>query len=217
MPSELAVQESTLYHLTDDISAYFESREMVAAQLAEPLEPADAEPLKVQLSEIDGHLQRLGAELAEKTDNIAGVLRRMATEQDALKDEQERIHARRKTFERAEEWLRKYVVSVMQQRGLKQLKTPSNTLFIRQSDAAVISDPALIEDAYKNVTVKMPAWLWRAIVGVVTSFAPGPVVEGINAVRAAEDISLSAIKKAIKSGVTVEGADIEFHDGLVLR
>lgn len=217
MPSELAVQESTLYRLTDDISAYFESREIVAAQLAEPLEPADVEPLKVQLAEIDGHLQRLGAELAEKTDNIAGVLRRMATEQDALKDEQERIYARRKTFERAEEWLRKYVVSVMQQRGLKQLKTPSNTLFIRQSDAAVISDPALIEDAYKNVTVKMPAWLWRAIVGVVTSFAPGPVVEGINAVRAAEDISLSAIKKAIKSGVTVDGADIEFHDGLVVR
>jgi hypothetical protein len=199
------------------LSAYFESREMIVAQLAEPLEPVDADPLKAQLAEIDAHLATLGAELATKTDNIAGVLRRMATEQDWLKAEQERIHARRKTFERAEKWLRDYVVSVMQSRDLTQLKTPANTLFLRQSDAVIVTDGEAVPDAYKNATVKMPARTWHAILGVCASFAPAELCTLIEAVRPTEDISLSAIKKAIKSGVTVDGADVEFHDSLVLR
>jgi hypothetical protein len=217
MPSEIAKQDATLFALTDDLSAYFESREMIVAQLAEPLEPVDADPLKAQLAEIDAHLATLGAELATKTDNIAGVLRRMATEQDWLKAEQERIHARRKTFERAEKWLRDYVVSVMQSRDLTQLKTPANTLFLRQSDAVIVTDGEAVPDAYKNATVKMPARTWHAILGVCASFAPAELCTLIEAVRPTEDISLSAIKKAIKSGVTVDGADVEFHDSLVLR
>ncbi len=217
MSHDLAAQDKTLFTLTDDLSAYFESREMIAAQLAEPLEPVDADPLKAQLAEIDAHLARLGAELATKTDNIAGVLRRMATEQDWLKAEQERIHARRKTFERAEKWLRDYVVSVMQSRDLTQLKTPANTLFLRQSDAVIVTDGEAVPDAYKNATAKMPLSVWHAILGVVASFAPAPIRASVEAVRATEEISAAAIKKAIKSGVTVDGADIEFHTGLVLR
>jgi len=210
--SELAVQQRTLWALTDDISAWFESREMVAAQLAEPTE--DRAALTTQLAEIDAALAKLGAELATKTDNIAGVLRRMSTEQDALKAEQDRIHARRKTFERAEKWLRDYVVSIMQSRGLKQLKTESNTLFIRQSDAVQVEEPAEVPEAYKNVTVKMPAWLWRYLVSHADPTGDNPDVQ---AVRVSEDISLSAIKKSIKSGVDVPGADLEWHDSLVLR
>ncbi len=215
--SELAVQQRTLWALTDDISAWFESREMVAAQLAEPTEDGDRAGLTAQLAEIDAALSKLGAELAAKTDNIAGVLRRMSTEQDALKAEQERIHARRKTFERAEKWLRDYVVSVMQSRNLRQLKTESNTLFIRQSDAVQVEEPAEIPAAYKNVTVKMPAWLWAHLSAMGTASADAGIVEGVATIRVAEDISLSAIKKAIKSGVDVPGADLEWHDSLVLR
>ena len=124
--NEIAAQEKTLYALTDDLSAYFESREMVAAQLAEPQQDSDGAALKAQLAEIDSQLDRLGADLATKTDNIAGVLRRMDVEQEHLKAEQERIHDRRKTFERAEKWLRDYVVSVMRQRGhtVTGIKTP---------------------------------------------------------------------------------------------
>ena len=217
MPSEIAKQDVTLFALTDDLSAYFESREMIVAQLVEPLEPVDSDPLKAQLAEIDGHLARLGAELVTKTDNIAAVLRRMATEQDALKAEQERIHDRRKTFERAEKWLRDYVLAVMQQRGIKQLKTTENTLFIRQSDAVVVSDGTAIPPVYKNITVKMPAWLWFHLSEMGRASDDKGIVEGVESLRVSEDISLSAIKKAIKSGVAVDGADVEFHTSLVLR
>ena len=216
MSTELAAQEKTLYTITDDLSAYFESREMVAAQLAEPPEDGGA-ALKAQLAEIDAQLERLGAELATKADNIAGVLRRMDVEQEHLKAEQERIHGRRKTFERAEKWLRDYVVSVMRQRGLKQLKTEANTLFIRQSDAVLVEDANAVPDAHKNVTIKMPAWVWRAIVGTVNSYAPETIQMAVAGIRPAEDISLSSIKQAIKAGETVPGADLEFHDSLVLR
>ena len=215
MPSEIAKQDATLYALADDFGAYFESREMITAQLAEPLEPVDSDPLKAQLAEIDGHLARLGAELATKTDNIAGVLRRMATEQDALKAEQERIHNRRRAFERAEKWLRDYVVAVMLGRGITQLKTTENTLFFRHSDAVVVSGD--VADAYKNVTVKMPAWLWFHLSEMGRASDDKGIVEGVESLRVSEDISLSAIKKAIKSGVAVDGADVEFHTSLVLR
>jgi hypothetical protein len=212
MPSEIAKQDATLFHLADDISAYWESREMVAAQLSAGVPDEEKPALVAQLAEIDDRLGSLGAELATKTDNIAGVLRRMSVEQEQLESEQERIRQRRKTMERAEEWLRKYVLSVMQQRGLKQLKTPANTLFIRQSDAAIVTEPETLPEAYKNVTVKMPAWIWRVLCERSQADIPD-----IAAIRVAEDISLSAIKKAIKSGVTVEGADLEFHESLVLR
>ena len=217
MPSEIAKQDATLYALTDDISAFWESREMVAAQLSAGVPDEEKPALVAQLAEIDDRLESLGAELATKTDNIAGVLRRMSVEQEQLESEQERIRQRRKTMERAEEWLRKYVLSVMQQRGIKQLKTPANTLFIRQSDAVIVTEPELVPSAYVNVTVKMPKWLWIHLAGLAESSADKGLIEDINSVRAGEDISLSAIKKAIKSGVTVEGADLEFHESLVLR
>jgi hypothetical protein len=103
----------------------------------------------------------------------------------------------------------------MRRAGTDKLKTPTNTLFIRQSDAVVLSDD--VADVYRTITVKMPARTWHAILGVCASFAPAELCTLIEAVRPTEDISLSAIKKAIKSGVTVDGADVEFHDSLVLR
>jgi len=216
--NELQQTENSLWHLTDTLSAYFESREMVAAQLREPQEDADRASLEGQLAEIDAQLARLGTELATKTDNIAGVLRRMATEQDALKAEQERIHARRKTFERAEDWLRKYVVHTMQERGLRNLKTQNNTLFLRSSDAVVVTDPAEVPEIYKTATVKMPMWLWNQIVfGMTCEGTPEDVILHIEALRHEEAISLSAIKRDIKAGVTVPGADLEFHESLSLR
>lgn len=205
-------REMTLYNIADDIGAYWESREMVAAQLTAGVPDEEKPALTAQLAEIDAALDRLGAELATKTDNIAGVLRRMAVEQDQLEQEQERIRQRRKTLERGEEWLRKYTLDVMQQRGIKQLKTSANTLYIRQTDAVIVTEAAAIPEDYKNVTVKMPAWIWRVLCERSQADIPD-----IAAIRVAEDISLSSIKKAIKSGVTVEGADLEFHDNLVLR
>jgi hypothetical protein len=75
-----------------------------------------------------------------------------------------------------------------------------------------VTEPETLPEAYKNVTVKMPAWIWRVLCERSQADIPD-----IAAIRVAEDISLSAIKKAIKSGVTVEGADLEFHESLVLR
>jgi len=211
MSNELQQTQNTLWKLSDDLSAYFETREMLEAQLREPLEPGDQESIRAQVAEVEGQLARLGGELAAKTDNIAGVLRRMSTEQDALKAEQERIHDRRKTFERAEKWLRSYLLHTMQERGLKNLKTPSNTLFIRSSDAVVITEPEEVPEQYKTVTVKLPAVQWRNMVEQCE--VSGWTVEA----KIEETISLSAVKKDIKAGIEVAGADLEFHESLSLR
>lgn len=213
-----AVPESkSLFAITDDLQTYFDTLEMVEAQLAEPLEHGDREALEKSRGELNAALATIGGELVKKTDSIAGVLRRISTETDFLKAEQDRIHARRKTFERAEKWLRNYVLSIMRQREITQLKTPSNTLFIRKSDAAVVTDIEALPAEYQNAEVKVPLALWHAMVGLALSFGPDEVRRDVDTVRVKTEPSLSTIKKAVKAGFSVPGADVEFHESLVLR
>jgi hypothetical protein len=128
----------------------------------------------------------------------------------------ERIHARRKTFERADKWLRGYVLSVMKQQGLKQLKTPSNTIFIRQSDGVVITEVAEVPATLQTAEIKLPLWLWNHISEEAAAFS-NEVTEALKAVRVKAEPSIAAIKKLIKAGESVPGADLEFRDNVVLR
>jgi FtsZ-binding cell division protein ZapB len=213
--NELAQQNRTLYVIADDLSAYFETREMLTAQLAEPQEtPADTERLRAELAEVDASIEKLCADLATKVDSCAGVLRRMDTEIEELKEEQERIHARRKTYESAKEKLRKYVANVMIEQGLPNLKSVKNTLYLQSHAAVAVLDAAEVPDAYKSVMVKMSMPVWHDLNALAERCGVDPFGEDI---RVEVTISLSAIKKAIKAGEEVPGADLEFKESLCLR
>jgi Siphovirus Gp157 len=214
-------QQLTLFRIVDDLQTWHETLAMVEAQLAESLPDDERLELQRSHSEIEAQIETIGAQLAGKTDAIAGVVRRMGIEQDLVKAEEMRLHARRKTLERAEVWLRAYVVRVMLDKGIRNLKTPSNTIFLRGSEAVVIEDAEKVPVQYKEASLKLPLWLWNRILQLALQRAEDlealETIAQISTVRHSETCSLSAIKRAIKGGTEVPGADVDFHESLVIR
>jgi Siphovirus Gp157 len=208
-------QQLTLFRIVDDLQTWHETLAMVEAQLAQPLPDDERLELQRSHSEIEAQIEIIGAQLAGKTDAIAGVVRRMRAEQDLVKAEEMRLHVRRKILERAEVWLRAYVVKVMLEKGIRNLKTPSNTIFLRGSEAVVIEDAEKVPVQYKEAEVKLPLELWNRILNYISS-APVLASEA-QELRVSAKCQLSAIKKAIKGGTEVPGADVDFHESLVIR
>src|ERR1017187_9041423 len=164
MAGELTVTDKSLWGICDDLQCYSETLDGIDAALVTTLPDEERMGLEANKLALQKCVEDIGAQLVTKTDAVASVLRRMGAEQDLVKSEEQRLHTRRKAFERAEAWLKKYVVSVMQQQGITQLKTPQNTLFLRSSEAVVITDHALLPETYQDATVKLPLLLWRDMV-----------------------------------------------------
>lgn len=208
----------TLFSISDDLQTYFETLEMLQAQEIQYIREwpqEDRSEIEKGLAEVQEKLDTIGAELATKTDAVAGVLRRLSAERDLIEDEEKRLHDRRKSCERAEKWLREYVVSVMRKTGNDKLKTASNTLYIRQTDAVVVLDAAKVPAEYQNAEVKLPLALWLELRHIGKQFWGAE--RELDTVRVKAEPSLSTIKKAIKSGVDVPGADLQINEGLCLR
>jgi hypothetical protein len=207
------LEDRSLYHIVDDLSAYTETLEMLDAQLRESLPDDERAEIEKARAEVRASLEIIGKDLATKTDAVAVVLRRLAHERDYIHEERGRLKAKESASERAEKWLRDYVVSVMQQGGVKQLKTAHNTLFLRGTDAVEITDVTQIPATYMNAEVKLPLWMWRQLVALAKQDGGAD----FDAVRVHTEPSLSTIKKAIKSGVDVAGADLKLNTSLVCR
>lgn len=215
MTAELAVHEDkALYAIVDDLAAYTETLAMIDAQLAEQLPDDERAEIQAARAEVQKSRDVIGAALAGKTDAVAVVLRRLAVERDYIHEERGRLKAKELAVEAAIDWLRRYVVNVMQGAGIKQLKTAANTLFLRSSDAVEPTDVSAIPAEYMNAEVKLPLSLWLR----ATALAAGSELgRDLAAVRVHAEPSLSTIKKAIKSGVDVPGADLRLNTSLVCK
>jgi Gp157 protein len=136
-------------------------------------------------AELQGRIDLfMGAEVA-KVDQIAHVLAALEYEQKAAADEVARLQERKKTAQKAQEKLEAYVCRVIKARGVKKLAGKTNTLSVRPSDAVVIRDEEMI-----------------------------PVAFIVEKVVTTKSIDKAAIKAALKGGVDVPGADLEFRDNL---
>lgn len=216
MTAELAVREDrTLFGIVDDLSAYTETLEMLECQLREALPDEERAEIEKSRAEVVAAVEAIGKDLATKTDGVAIVLRRLAHERDYIHEERTRLKAKEAASERAEKWLRDYVVSVMQQNGLKQLKTAQNTLFLRASDAVEIVDATKVPAEFMTAEVKLPLWIWKELDALGREY--DKIAAGMDIVRVKAEPSLSTIKKAIKSGADVPGADLQLRTGLVCR
>jgi hypothetical protein len=129
----------------------------------------------------------LGKEAA-KTDQVAHVLAALEYEARAADDEIARLEDRKNAAKAAKDRLEAYVCRVIQARGVKTLNGDTNTLSVRPSDAVVIIDESLLPSEY-------------VIEKVVTT----------------KSIDKAAIKKALKAGEEVAGADLEFRSNLQRR
>jgi hypothetical protein len=212
----------TLAQIVDDVQTYTDTIEIVEANRDKLLKESAPSEHQFEIQQLNDDIAQLlarrdaiGMALADKTDAIAAVLRRMEAEEQLIKSEEARLHGRRKTLESAGKWLRGYVLSVMQRNGVKQLKTTTNTLFPRGSEAVVILDEAKVPPQYKRVTVTIPLWLWQQVQMWSTDIPSANAA--VKLVRPVEDIPLTPIKQAIKAGEDVPGADLQFNTSLVVR
>lgn len=166
-PIGIAPTKRSFAEIADDLSAYQETLELVLAKLAafDPL-PVEAEEVKQLIQErgeLMLHLERIGKELASKTDACAAVIRRLDSDIEEIKAEQERLTLKRKTATKALDWLKGYIMAVMKQNGQTKLKTPLNTISVRGNGgklALTISHPELVPDEFCHVAVAMPWKLW---------------------------------------------------------
>jgi len=217
MTEELAVSNRALWMMADDRTAYEESLMMREAQLGEGPPDEEREEILKDIAEIKEKIEAIDRELAVKTDNVAHVLRLMSKTRELIHEERDRLKQKELACERAERSLREYVIRVMRENNWRHMKTPLNTLFTRSTEAVEITDAGAINAAYMHAEVKLPLWLWNAIMEAVLKDAPRDVIMDAENLRVKTEPSLSAIRKALKAGQDVPGADLALHTHLVCR
>ena len=124
---------------------------------------------------------------ATKVDQTAYVLAALDYEQEAAADEIARLSDRKRAAKASQDRLETYLCRIIAARGGKKLVGDTNTLSVRASDAVLILDEAAIPAQY--------------IVEKVVVEKGGKV----------------EIKKALKAGEEVPGADLEFRSSLVRK
>jgi len=217
MTMEPAVSDRTFYVIADDLTAYEETRMMLQERMAAGPPDEERADIDRELAEVEVHLDRIRHELANKVDALAAVIERLGVERGVMHERRDRLKTKEQAYERAERGLREYAVRVMQMNGHKKFKTPTNTLFLRETKAVDILDPDMIPAEYMNAEVKLPLWLWNEIVEIVNASVSAEVAQNTGALRVKTEPSLSAIRKAIESGVDVDGADMRLNVHLVCR
>lgn len=124
----------------------------ISAELTALLDTIDLTPDE-QRPEIQAEIDRyLGMEAA-KVDQVAHVLAALDYEQRAASDEIVRLQDRNKAAAKSQERLEQYVCRVIGSRGVKRLAGVTNTLSVRNRDAVVILDAAVIPAVWMRTKV----------------------------------------------------------------
>lgn len=148
--SDIIASHKTFSVIADDLSAAMETLDMLTAQL--PTVAGDERArIEAEAAEVNGIIERIGAELMTKTDNIAGVLRRLDAEAEWLKAESDRLAKRRKTYDTAADWLKSYTITTIRANGWDRVKTTANTLFIRRDEKVDAPDANVLPDEYCRI------------------------------------------------------------------
>lgn len=129
----------------------------------------------------------LGKE-ATKIDQTAHVLAALDYEARCASDEIARLQARKQHAKASQDRLEAYLCRIITANGGKKLIGKTNTLSVRPSDAVVIVDESLIPAEYISEKV-------------ITT----------------KSVDKVAIKAALKAGVDIPGADLEFRQNLTRR
>lgn len=94
-------------------------------------------------------LEGIGGELELKADNYARAMRQMDADAKAIKAEEERLYARRKSLENRSTWLKQRLQDVMELTGKTKFKTELFSFGIQKNPPkVVIDDPSRIYQAY---------------------------------------------------------------------
>jgi hypothetical protein len=119
--------------------------------------------------------------------NIAGLIKSLEADIEAVKAEESRLAARRRTTENKTKWLKDYIKASMDEAGLDKIKTPLFSFSVQNNPPAVIIEsPSALPKEY--------------------------IVETISQVP-----DKRAIGEALKAGMVVPGARLETGRRLQIR
>ncbi len=212
-----ATAENKLYQIADQYTV-LANRYMAIMELVEEAEGELSIDQDKELTSLTEQIEKIIDGAEEKVLNIA----RLITEQDlriaALKGEEDRIAqitknlaAKRKRLERSNEFFKGYILSNLDRMNLDKVQDQFTTVSIRKSESVDVNDTTILPSKYlRRATVEMSA----IDEGQRSSLLV--ILEGCSVPYTVE-ADKNEIKKAIKSGVNVPGAEIKPGRSLIIR
>jgi hypothetical protein len=133
------------------------------------------------------YLNELAKQEANKVDAIGYVQDKAKSQIDLLKDQEDKIRARRKAMERAQQRFRDFLLQAMQKHGIQKVKGNSRTIFRRNNESVEIDgSPQDLPEQYREVKVE-----YRPL--------------------------KKEIKDALKKGEVIQGARLESKESVQVR
>ena len=141
---------------------------------------------------LEDTLESITAEIEDKVDSIACMIKNLTAETEAIKVEEQNLAKRRKSKENRIEWLKSYLTNNLVANGLDNLETARNKITFRASERVMIDNETdFIEWAMHNnealLSYKTPT------------------------------INKTAIKKAIADGAKLDGVRIESRENIQIK
>ena len=115
----------------------------VAEELPEDQQPAALE-----------YLDALATMEVEKVDGISFMVRKRASEIDWLKEEEQRLRARRQSMESRLIQFKQYLRDIMLKEGLQKIKGNKASIFLRQSESVEIESVSALSEKYVNIKIE---------------------------------------------------------------
>ena len=136
-------------------------------------------------------LEAITAEIEVKADNIACLLKNLDAEIIAIKAEEQRLAERRKAKEKSHERIKQYLSETLQRAGLDKIETARNRITFRKSESVEVDEDAFIKWAEFNRD------------DLLTYSAP--------------KINKAEVKKALKDGIEIVGAELRIKNNIQIK
>ena len=136
-------------------------------------------------------LESITACIEDKADSIACLLKNLDAECKAIKAEEERLAERRKAKEKAHERIKQYLSDTLQRAGIDKVETARNRITFRKSEVVEVA-----EDVFTS-------WARMHRDDLLTYSAPKP--------------NKTEIKKALKDGIAIEGAELRINQNIQIK
>lgn len=136
-------------------------------------------------------LEAITASIEDKADNIACLLKNLDAEVNAIKAEEVRLAERRKAKEKSQERIKQYLSETLQRAGLDKIETARNRITFRKSESVEVDEDAFIE------------WAEIHRDDLLTYSAP--------------KINKTEVKKALKDGIEIVGAELRIKQNIQIK
>lgn len=136
-------------------------------------------------------LEAIESCIEEKADSIACLMKNLDAECKAIKAEEERLAERRKAKEKSIERMKQYLSESLQSAGIDKVETARNRITFRKSESVEVDEDAFIKWAEVNRD------------DLLTYSAP--------------KVNKTEVKKALKSGAEIVGAELRINQNIQIK